>query len=228
MGPHTSIVIPVLDEAPALSGLLPALQPLRSCGVELVIVDGGSRDGSAAIARAFADQVLVAPRGRAAQMNAGARAARASRMLVFLHADSVATPDFVAELGGLDATVARWGFFRPRLRGHSRLLPVIARCMWWRSRLTGIATGDQCLFVERALFESLGGYAAQPLMEDIELCARLRRHARPGPRPVPVLGSGRRWDRNGALRTILLMWFLRFAYFLGANPRLLHRLYYGR
>lgn len=222
-----SIVIPALDEEAALPLLLGDLQPLRARGAEIIVVDGGSRDGTRSAAFALADSVLAAPRGRALQLNAGASRARGD-LLLFLHADSRAGADTVAAIAALADAPGRWGFFGVRLRGRSKWLGVVARCMGWRSRLGGIATGDQGLFVSRALFAVVGGYPAQPLMEDIEICRRLRRRAAPLAHPAVIESSGRRWDRDGALATILLMWRLRLRYFLGADPAALHEAYYGR
>ncbi len=173
-----SIVIPALDEESALPLLLGDLQPLRARGAEIIVADGGSRDGTVAAAATLADIVLQAPRGRALQLNAGAARAR-GELLLFLHADSRVPPACVAAIAALADAPSHWGFFRVRLRGASRWLGVVARCMNWRSRLSGIATGDQGLFVPRALFTAVGGYPAQPLMEDIEICRRLRRRGAP-------------------------------------------------
>ena len=221
-----SIVIPALDEERALPLLLGDLQALRARGAEIIVADGGSSDATVAAARALADVVLAAPRGRALQLNAGAARAR-GELLLFLHADSRVPPEGAAAIAALAEAPPRWGFFRVRLRGASKWLGVVARCMGWRSRLSGIATGDQGLFVPRALFAAVGGYPAQPLMEDIEICRRLRRRGAPLAHPALIESSGRRWDRDGALATILLMWRLRLRYFLGADPAALHEAYYG-
>ena len=221
-----SIVIPALDEERALPLLLGDLQPLRARGAEIIVADGGSSDATVAAARALADVVLAAPRGRALQLNAGAARAR-GELLLFLHADSRVPPEGAAAIAALAEAPPRWGFFRVRLLGASKWLGVVARCMCWRSRLSGIATGDQGLFVPRALFAAVGGYPAQPLMEDIEICRRLRRRGAPLAHPALIESSGRRWDRDGALATILLMWRLRLRYFLGADPAALHEAYYG-
>jgi rSAM/selenodomain-associated transferase 2 len=222
-----SIVIPALDEESALPLLLGDLQPLRARGAEIIVADGGSRDGTVAAAATLADIVLQAPRGRALQLNAGAARAR-GELLLFLHADSRVPPACVAAIAALADAPSHWGFFRVRLRGASRWLGVVARCMSWRSRLSGIATGDQGLFVPRALFTAVGGYPAQPLMEDIEICRRLRCRGAPLAHRAILESSGRRWDRDGALGTILLMWRLRLRYFLGADPAALHAAYYGQ
>ena len=180
-----SIVIPALDEASALPLLLGDLQPLRARGAQIIVADGGSSDGTVALAGALADIVLQAPRGRALQLNAGAARAR-GELLLFLHADSRVPPACLAALAALADAPPRWGFFRVRLCGASRWLGLVARCMGWRSRLSGIATGDQGLFVPRALFTAVGGYPAQPLMEDIEICRRLRRRGAPLAHPATI------------------------------------------
>ncbi len=219
-----SIVIPVLDEAPRIGDLLREMQPLRRAGVELVVADGGSRDGTDRIAAPLADRVIDAPRGRARQMNAGAAASRGD-ILLFLHADTLLPTGGVAAVMAAIEGGAQWGRFDVRIDGQAPLLRVVARLMNWRSRLTGIATGDQAIFVRRELFERVGAYPELPLMEDIRLCATLRQLAPPACLADPVTTSGRRWEQRGVVRTILLMWWLRAAFFLGANPTWLARLY---
>lgn len=211
-----TIVVPVLNEAEGIVRALQALKPLRARGHEVVVVDGGSDDRTPELARALADRVLAAPRGRARQMNAGARGA-AGDALVFVHADARLPQD--ADRMVLEALAARpWGRFDVRLDSPRTLLALVGATMNLRSRLSGIATGDQAIFVRREVFERLGGYAEIPLMEDVELSARLRRLGRPACLRARVLVSARRWQARGALRTILLMWRLRLAYFLGADP----------
>jgi len=211
-----SIVVPTLDEATALPDTLALLQPLRDAGHEIIVADGGSSDATQAMAAPLADRVLAAPRGRAAQMNAGADVARGD-VLVFLHADTRIDPALLARLAAtLPATRARWGRFDVAIEGRSRLLPVVAAMMNLRSRLTGIATGDQAMFVERALFNAVGGFPPLPLMEDIALSRRLKAAAgRPLCLRGPIVTSGRRWDRHGAWRTVAAMWRLRFDYWRG-------------
>jgi rSAM/selenodomain-associated transferase 2 len=210
-----AIVMPVLDEAAGIAATLDALAPLRRRGCALIVVDGGSRDGTPALAAPLADQVIASPRGRALQMNAGAAAAADAGVLLFLHADTLLPAD--ADRLVLDAVArgARWGRFDVRIAGRPRMLRVIAALMNLRSRLTGIATGDQAIFVERALFERLGGFPAQPLMEDVELSRRLRAVARPACLRARVLTSGRRWEQRGVWRTVWLMWRLRWRYWRG-------------
>lgn len=214
------VVMPVLNEGETLARRLHALRPLRGRGAELVLVDGGSTDATWAVAVALADRVLLAPRGRAAQMNAGARGGKAD-VLLFLHADTQ-LPDAADRLirqalqQGHD-----WGRFDVCIDGADPTLRVVERLMNLRSRLTGISTGDQALFVRRSVFESLGGFVDLPLMEDIDLSARLKRLGAPACLRAPVTTSGRRWEKHGIWRTILLMWRLRAAYFFGANPQAL-------
>jgi rSAM/selenodomain-associated transferase 2/rSAM/selenodomain-associated transferase 1 len=212
------IVVPVLDEAAALPALLRRLQPLRARGAEVVVVDGGSTDGSWLLAsRAGVDRLLLAPQGRASQMNAGAQGARAQALL-FLHADTVLPPDADRLVDGALEQGFDWGRFDVRIAGRHPLLRAVGALMNLRSRFTGIATGDQALFVRRTVFESEGGFPDLPLMEDIALSARLRRRGRPACLRPPVTTSARRWERHGVLRTILMMWWLRLRYFFGTSP----------
>jgi rSAM/selenodomain-associated transferase 2 len=223
--PQLSIIVPVLDEAESIGRALKALVPLRERGAEVIVADGGSGDGTLELARPLADRTIVAPRGRAAQMNAGAAAAHGD-VLLFLHADTALPPD--ADLmiwEGLRDLSWKWGRFDVRIDGRSVLLPMVAFMMNWRSLATGIATGDQAMFVTRETFAAAGGFPDVPLMEDIALSKRLKRIGRPLCLAVKVTTSGRRWDRHGAIRTILLMWRLRLAYFFGADPAALARRY---
>lgn len=216
--PPISIIIPCLNEAPHIAGALDTLGPLRMRGAEVIVVDGGSRDETAELARSRADLVLSSGRGRAVQMNAGAAHARGA-VLLFLHADSTlpgSADALVTE--GLARSGRGWGRFDVAIAGTHPLLPLVASLMNLRSRLTGIATGDQGLFVTRALFERVGGYPAIRLMEDIALSKRLKRIGPPLCLRERVATSGRRWEKHGLLRTVLLMWRLRLAYSLGADP----------
>ncbi len=213
-----SIVIPVLNEAAGVEERLLALAPLRQQGAEVVVVDGGSADSTMAIAQHKCDQLLVAPRGRASQMNAGAAAARGD-VLLFLHADTRLPDGALGEIAqGLGATGRVWGRFDVVIEGQSRLLPIVAAMMNLRSRLSGVATGDQAMFVRKSAFDQVGGFAAIALMEDIALSRALKRLSPPVCLRAKVRTAGRRWDEHGALRTIVLMWRLRLAYFLGADP----------
>jgi len=219
-----SIIMPVLDEASRLRTQLAKLQSLRLLGAELVVADGGSGDDSATCCAGLADHVLIAARGRARQMNAGA-AASSGDILLFLHADTELPPQaFESIIAAIDGG-AQWGRFDVRIDGRHPMLRVVERMMNLRSRLTGIATGDQAIFLRRDLFERIGGYEEIPLMEDIRLCARLRREAPPACLREPVSTSARRWEAHGVWRTVLLMWRLRAAHYFGAKPELLARQY---
>jgi rSAM/selenodomain-associated transferase 2 len=225
LSPEVSIVVPTLDEAAGLAAHLEGLQPLRERGCEVVVVDGGSRDATLEIARPLADVVLSAPRGRGTQLNAGARAARGD-LLLFLHADTRLPPGAVEAIRGALAGGKRdWGRFDVEIEGRHPLLRVVARCIGWRSRLSGIATGDQAIFVRRSRFESAGRFPEIPLMEDLALSTTLRRAGRPACLRLRVVTSGRRWESRGVLRTILLMWWLRFLFWLGRDPASLARRY---
>lgn len=223
-----SIIIPVINESAALAANLPLLQPWREHGHELVVVDGGSSDQSLSVCAGLADHVLSAPAGRASQMNAGARVASGD-VLLFLHIDTLLPailPQELPELlSGSDAR--HWGRFDVRLSGNRLVFRLIETMMNWRSRITGVATGDQAIFVRRDVFEQLGGYAPIPLMEDVQLSkALLKAAGRPLCLRRRVTSSSRRWEKHGIARTILLMWKLRLAYFMGADPAVLHAQYY--
>jgi rSAM/selenodomain-associated transferase 2 len=216
--------MPALDEAAGIVAALSGVAPLRRRGVEVVVVDGGSRDNTAEFARPHADRVIVAPRGRAMQMNAGAAAANGD-VLLFLHADT-RLPENADRLvlDGLAASHRVWGHFDVRIDGGG-LLRLVSFAMNWRSRATGIATGDQAMFVTRTAFETVGGFPAIALMEDVALSARLKRLGKPLALRARVTTSPRRWRKHGTLRTMLLMWQLRLRFYLGADPAKLARSY---
>jgi rSAM/selenodomain-associated transferase 2 len=220
-----SIIVPVLNEGESITDALDALADLRALGVEVIVVDGGSRDATLLRARTRADRVISAPRGRALQMNAGAEKA-CGDVLLFLHADTrlPADADHIV-LNGLARSGRAWGRFDVKIDGDSPLLVAVAWLMNIRSRLTGIATGDQAIFARRDAFRSIGGFPAIALMEDIALSKRLKRVSRPLCLRACAVTSGRRWDKNGVVSTVLLMWRLRLAYFLGADPKALARQY---
>jgi rSAM/selenodomain-associated transferase 2 len=226
--PALSIIIPVFDEAANIIAALEALAPLRARGAEVIVADGGSRDDTVALAQPLADRVIAAPRGRASQMNAGAAVARGDAFL-FLHADTQlpADPDRLI-LDGLARSGRAWGRFDVTIDGTHSLFPAIALFMNARSRLTGIMTGDQAMFVTRNAFAAVGGFPAIALMEDITLARNLKRVSRPLCLSARVTTSGRRWEKRGVVRTVLLMWRLRLMYFFGATPEELARRYgYG-
>jgi rSAM/selenodomain-associated transferase 2 len=215
-----SIIVPALDEAAGIGATLAALAPLRKRGHEVIVADGGSSDGTPARAAPLADKVIAAPRGRARQMNAGAAQA-CGDALVFLHADTRLPPD-ADRLVSAALAGRPWGRFDVRIEGRSRLLGMVAFFMNGRSRLTGIATGDQAIFVRRAEFP---GFPEIALMEDIAFSKAMKRRGAPACLRERVTTSGRRWDERGAMCTIVHMWRLRLAYALGANPDELARRY---
>lgn len=221
--PRLSIVVPVLNEEAEIVAALSGLRALRERGVEIIVVDGGSGDRTAELARPLADRVMSAPRGRASQMNAGAAVGRGD-LLLFLHADTRLPPHAdrcVRE--GLQRYA--WGRFDVRIEGQHPMLPVVAAAMNWRSRLTGIATGDQAMFMTRHAYEKAGGFPDIALMEDIAISAQLKRLGPPLCLREKVVTSGRRWEKHGVFRTIVSMWRLRLAYRFGAAPEDLARQY---
>jgi rSAM/selenodomain-associated transferase 2 len=218
-----SVVVPTLNEEQALPAALGAAR--QAAGAEIVVVDGGSSDGTIDVARRLADRVLVGPRGRALQMNTGAQAARGD-VLLFLHADTrlpAGYADAVAE--ALDDPAVAGGRFDVRLDAPGAIYRVLERMIGWRSRATRIATGDQAIFVRRTAFERLGGFPPIALMEDVALSRALKRAGRVACLSATVVTSARRWQAHGVLRTIFLMWTVRLAFFLGVSPTRLARLY---
>jgi rSAM/selenodomain-associated transferase 2 len=217
MKPALCIVVPVLHEAERIARCLSALAPLRERGAKVVVVEGGSSDQTLALAQPLADVVLCAARGRACQMNAGAAACEASAYL-FLHADTqlpvLADQRLLAALQG----GALWGRFDVEIDPPATALRLVAGLMNWRSRISGIATGDQAIFVRADAWKAVHGFADLPLMEDIDLSSRLKRIGRPACLSERVLTSARRWEKHGVWRTVWLMWRLRLAYFFGADP----------
>lgn len=219
-----SIVIPTLNEGAVIERLLEALQPLRVRDCELIVADGGSTDTTRDLALPLVDQVVACTPGRAQQMNRGAQVASGD-WLWFVHADSGFAGDAGIFLQAILGSPREWGRFDVRLEADAWVYCLIETLMNWRSRLSGIATGDQGMFVRRRLFEAEGGFAAIPLMEDIELSRRLRKHGRPACVPIRLCTSARRWQQHGVLRTVFLMWRLRLAYYLGAEPARLAEAY---
>lgn len=213
-----SIIMPVLNEAQRIAATLDMLAPFRQRGAEVIVVDGGSEDQTPDIAYDYADRVLVAPRGRARQMNAGASVAQ-GYILLFLHVDTWLPPDAdTLILHGPGRESAVWGRFDVEIEGQHRLLPLVARMMNARSRATGIATGDQAMFMTREAFIQAGGFPDIALMEDIAMSKKLKEISPPLCLTAKVITSGRRWDEFGFWTTILRMWRLRLAYYLGADP----------
>jgi rSAM/selenodomain-associated transferase 2 len=222
--PTLSIIIPVLNEAAGIVALLLSLQGLRVQGAEIIVADGGSADATTQLALPLADQVTTAPKGRASQMNAGAAIARAP-LLLFLHADTRLPEEAMPLVAQAIDQGALWGRFDVKISGTASGLGLIGTMMNLRSRLSGIATGDQAIFVRRDAFNQLGGFPDLPLMEDISFSCQMKRLGRPACLSAKVFTSGRRWEKHGVLRTILLMWSLRLRFFFGADPADLARQY---
>ena len=220
MDARLSIVVPVLNEEAGIAAALDALSPLRARGHEVIVVDGASEDATAALAAPRCDRLLSAPRGRALQMNAGARAAGGDA-LVFLHADT-RLPERADELILTAVASASWGRFDVAIDSPRAALKLVACAMNLRSRLTAIATGDQAIFVRR---EAFPGFPEIPLMEDIAFSRAMKRRARPVCLREKVATSPRRWEARGVVRTIALMWRLRLLYALGIAPQRLAREY---
>ena len=220
--------MPVLNEAPVVVQTLLAVQPLREAGHEVIVVDGGSDDDTITLANPYADKIIQGPRGRSRQMNAGAKLA-SGKILLFLHGDTL-LPGRADRLiiEGIKREERKWGRFDVNLSGKHPFLRPIEFLMNWRSRLSHIATGDQAIFVNRELFEAIGGFPEIDLMEDIALSKMLKKHGRPLCLYQRVLTSSRRWEEKGFPRTVLLMWFLRLAYFCRADPKRLAKLYYPK
>jgi rSAM/selenodomain-associated transferase 2 len=224
MSATLSIIVPALNEAAGIATVIAGLKPLRDRGAQVVLVDGGSTDATVALARLGVDRVVTSAPGRAVQMNAGAAVATGS-VLLFLHADTrlprLADHCIRAAL----ASGACWGRFDVHIDGRSYGLGLVAALMNMRSRWTGIATGDQAIFVDRTAFERIGGFTPMPLMEDIDLSRRLLALARPACLTDRVVTSGRRWDERGLWRTVWLMWRLRWRYWRGESPAALAKAY---
>lgn len=218
-----SIVIPTRNEEAVIVDCLGQLQSLRGLA-EIIVSDGGSHDRTVALAETLADYVLTGTAGRAVQMNRGARKAR-GEVLIFLHADTVLPQNALAAIEEAFEKGACWGRFDIRLSGRHAMLTVIAALMNLRSRWTGIATGDQAMFVSREVFEMVGGFPAISLMEDIALSKSLKKRGKPACINSRVISSGRRWESCGPFKIILLMWSLRLRYFLGDDPDTLAYLY---
>lgn len=220
-----SIIIPVLNEEETISLMLQHIQDCRKHGHEVIVVDGGSEDDTIARTYGLVDQILKSKCGRAFQMNTGAEHANGD-VLLFLHADTVLPEEACSIITNVTEENIEWGRFDVRLSGKSWLFRMIEKMMNWRSRLTSIATGDQAIFVLKSLFWKVGGYPGILLMEDIVLSRKLRNYSKPACLKTCVITSSRKWESNGILRTILLMWRLRLMYSLGVPANKLAKQYY--
>lgn len=230
--PTVAIIMPVLNEAIQIEAGLEALYQYDMLN-EIVVVDGGSDDTTGDVVSRFVGRnnqakplfrFAVASRSRALQMNAGASRAQ-SDVLLFLHVDARLPDSAIGSIRDAIKQGASWGRFDVRLDDDAVIFRIIEWCMNMRSALTGIATGDQAIFVRRDVFNMLGGYASIPLMEDVEFCARLKWVSPPALIHRPVRASTRRWRQHGIMRTVMLMWFLRLLYWLGATPKTVAHLY---
>jgi rSAM/selenodomain-associated transferase 2 len=218
-----SIIMPVYNESCEIAVTLDKLsRSLReNSNIEIIISDGGSDDHCLDIAKQYPCRIINAGRGRANQMNVASLQARGD-WLVFLHADSQLPNDWQDQL----LQSGQWGFFPVKLTGENWLLHIVESLINLRSRISKVATGDQGLYFRKSFFHELGGYPEIPLMEDVAISKLARRKSTASIGANPILTSSRRWQQNGIIKTILLMWSLRLAYFLGINPNRLHRLYY--
>lgn len=220
-----SIIVPVLNEADNIEAFLKHLQPLREQGHEIVLVDGKSSDNTCELARPWIDRMMSVKKGRARQQIIGAKMAT-GQIFLFLHADTRLPEQADQLIFQAMAQGSDWGRFNIRLSGQPVMFRIIETMMNWRSCLTGIATGDQAIFVNRRLYRDAGGFAQIALMEDIELSRRLLKFSRPVCIKTPVCSSSRRWQENGIFKTILQMWSLRLQYFFGVKPEQLLKKYY--
>ncbi|MEQ8427122.1 MAG: TIGR04283 family arsenosugar biosynthesis glycosyltransferase [Gammaproteobacteria bacterium] len=219
-----TLIVPVLNESELITPFLSSLQPLRQSGCEVIVVDGGSTDDTVALATPLVDSVIHSDKGRGRQMNAGAAQAT-NDILLFVHVDSV-LPVNLPELVTSSCYPGNWGFFQVQLSGRHPLFRMIESCMNTRSRLTGVATGDQCLIIGKELFIKSGGFPDIPLMEDVAFTKTLKQHMSPVVIYERVITSSRRWEQQGIIKTILQMWWLRLLYFLGVSPERLVKSYY--
>ncbi len=220
-----SIIIPVWNEEKNIAKSLQTLQSLRLLGHEVIVVDAGSSDNTPVIAHPFVDRlIIIKKKERATQQNIGAKQAK-NNILLFLHADTLLPENAITLIQQAIHKKYVWGRFNVCFTHSAWIFRIIATLMNWRSCLTGIATGDQGIFVQRDVFLQLGGFAKIPLMEDIELSQRLKSLTRPSCLKASVLTSSRRWEQQGVIKTILLMWGLRLAYFMGVSPQRLSQYY---
>jgi len=220
---HT-IVIPTLNEEAEIEACLIRLQGLREEGFEVIVVDGGSIDKTAQLIEGLCDQYISARGGRSAQMNAGARKAK-GKFIFFLHVDTQLPENFSELIPTIKTDTYCWGRFDVKLSGKHWSFRIIESMINLRSRLTGIATGDQVMFVSQKLFREVGGFPEIALMEDIAMSRMLKNICSPLCLRQKVLTSSRRWEKHGIASTILKMWWLRFSYYIGVDPVRLARQY---
>jgi rSAM/selenodomain-associated transferase 2 len=220
---HT-IVIPTLNEEAEIEACLTRLQGLRKEGFEVIVVDGGSIDKTAQLLGGLCDQFISTRGGRAAQMNVGARKAM-GEFIFFLHVDTQLPEKFPEVISSIKADRFCWGRFDVKLSGKHWPYRIIESMMNLRSRVTGIATGDQVMFVSQKLFREVDGFPEVALMEDVAMSQSLKNICSPLCLRQKVLTSSRRWEKHGILSTIVKMWWLRFSYYIGVDPVRLARQY---
>ena len=219
-----SIIIPTLNEAESIIQTLTPLQSLRQAGHEVWVVDGGSTDNTQIITRPLCNGVIQSRKGRAIQMHAGANHA-CNEILLFLHADTRLPDKLPSLFQRFEQQRYFWGHFRLQLSNTAYFYRVLAFFINQRTRLSQIATGDQCIFISRSLYQTIGGYPQIPLMEDIAISKRLKKYTPPICLIPPVVTSSRRWEKHGRVKTILIMWLLRGLYAIGISPKYLARWY---
>lgn len=219
-----SIIIPVLNEEVTLSKISSHLQSIKNQGHEIVVVDGGSNDNTLTVAHEITDLVIICPPGRAMQMNNGAAVATGD-VFLFLHADTFLPDNIVQIISDLSEKENVWGRFDVRLSSHKTIYRIIERLINFRSCVTSIATGDQAIFIEKNLFNHIGGFPEIALMEDVEISRQLKKISAPVCVKYKVTTSSRRWETKGVVATVLMMWKLRLYYFFGVSPDKLNQLY---
>jgi rSAM/selenodomain-associated transferase 2 len=219
-----SIIIPVLNETSKIESCLDQLQLLRQQGHEVIVVDGGSNDNTVSLAIPLSDKVIQSKKSRAIQMNTGAAVAT-GQIFLFLHADTTPPSGIAGLFSHIKNSDNKWGRFDVKLSGHAFLFRIIEHCMNLRSRLTGIATGDQLIFIGRKLFDEINGFPELALMEDIAISKLLLKRTKPICFKERVITSSRRWEEKGIIRTILKMWLLRLLYFFHIDTNKLAKIY---
>lgn len=222
---HISIIIPVINEASSIVAFLKSLQHYRENGHEIILVDGGSSDNTVNLIDQYVDHSLVCTLGRATQMNLGARHAK-NNCLLFLHSDTYLPDSADTLILNSLSNQNHWGRFNIKLTGQHFIFRIIESMINLRSKYTGVATGDQAIFINKNIFDKIKGYPDIKLMEDIALSKRLRKQYSCAYLTEKVTTSSRRWEKNGIFRTILLMWILRFLFFIGTKPDYLFKIYY--
>ncbi len=216
--PTLSIIVPVLNQSRTMIDTMSALKPFRQRGAEIIVVDGGSDDDTAVLAHPFADRVVKGPRGRAAQMNEGAKVA-SGFIFLFLPTDTTLPADADTQVMiGRARDTSVWGRFDMRLTGRHPLLPIVARLLNRRSRSSGIASCEQAIFVQRETFFRIGGFTDIPVMEDVEISKRLRAISPPICVTSRVTVPAKRFDRDGLWTTLRTMWIMRLRYRMGMKP----------